>query len=460
MSYLRQRLGLTRMPSPVPSESRDAALSSPYPDDQPVANDPYKVLEDVIYKEFWENEEFKQLLRKRGDEETRDKMYEALRGIVISNLSLLPRGTDIDKLVQQMLNELWGYGPLEPLLRAEDISEVQVNGPGIGRVRYEKAGKRIWAEDIGFRDKDHLLRVIEQIVMPTGRPFDELHPFVDTWLPDGSRVNAVHSKVAVDGPYLSIRRFIYAFTLEELVQRKALPPIAAKLLSACVEAGLNILISGGTGAGKTTFLNALSGKIPKDLSIVSCEDALELKLQHPDVRRHITVPATVEGKGEVTMKDIVKNALRQYPDWIIVGEMRGDEAFDAITAANTGHSLMTTVHANSAEEAISRLENLLLSAKPMPLLAIRQKIVHGFHLIVFVRRDRRTGVRYIHEIIQIAGMSGDEVKTIPLFRYDHRRGELVYTGQPFLFADWLEAYGLGLPPEIRTNAKTAVAVGS
>jgi pilus assembly protein CpaF len=408
-------------------------------------------LENNVRRELIEKH--RDLIRQRGHAEARDELRVIIDRLVIQSLAELPSQykSNREELVQQFLNEYTGYGPLEPLLQRDFVSEVQVNGPGVGKIRYEEKGQRQWAKGIGFRDKEHMYRVIEQIVAPTNRPFDELNPFVDCWLPDGSRVNAAHGKTAIDGPYLSVRRFIYAFSMEELIEKKAITPMAAHVLCGSVAADISVLITGGTGAGKTTFLNALSGEIPKNLSIVSAEDSLELKLQHPDVRRHITAPPTVEGKGQISMQHIVKNSLRQFPDWIVVGEVRGDEAFDLVDAGNTGHAIISTAHANNASDGISRLENLILSARNMPLTAIKQKIVRSFRLIAHAARDKRTGMRYISEIIQIAGMKDDEVEIIPLFRFKASKGALEYTGEPFLFGEEFKERGIAVPPEINTG---------
>ncbi|CEH28295.1 Type II secretion system protein E [Aneurinibacillus migulanus] len=342
-----------------------------------------------------------------------------------------------ENIIASMINDLSGFGPLDPLLALDDVSEIQVNGPGKEKIRIERKGKREWINNIAFDDENHLLRVVEHILLPTNRPFDRLHPFVDAWLPDGSRVNAVYKNVAVDGPYISIRRFLYSYSMSELLQMKPAPitPQAADFLRRCIESDMGILIAGGTGAGKTTWLNALSGLIPKDQSIVTAEDSLELRLQHPDVRRHVTSNPNLDGKGEVTMKMIVKNALRQFPDWIIIGETRGDEAWDLVDGGNTGHVVMSTTHANGSEDSISRVENLIYAANQIPLRAIHEKIRKAFKIILHVFRDKRTGIRAVGEIAQIGEIKDGMVTVVPLFKRASPKAPLEYTGHPFLFAD-------------------------
>jgi pilus assembly protein CpaF len=395
-------------------------------------------------------EEHPHLLGKRGNLQIREQLSNIiLREInkrLTGNVSIELKNNK-SKIVASLINDLSGFGPLDPLLSEPGVSEIQVNGPGKGKIRVEQNRRREWIQNLYFEDKAHLLRVVEQILIPINRRFDALHPFVDAWLPDGSRVNAVWDNVGVDGPYISIRRFLKAFTIQELLKMDPAPITAqaADFLKRCIECDLGVLIGGGTGAGKTTWLNALSGFIPHSQSIVTGEDSLEIQLQHPDVRRHITVPANAQGEGAVNMQAIVKNMLRQFPDFIVIGETRGDEAWDITEAGNTGHVVMTTVHANSAADTVPRYANLIYSAKPIQERAIQDKIRRAFQIIVYAYRDKKTGIRAIKEIAQLGPLVNGEVQVIPLFSRKNNSLPLEYTGEPFIFADTFEAQGIAVP---------------
>ncbi|MED0677618.1 ATPase, T2SS/T4P/T4SS family [Aneurinibacillus thermoaerophilus] len=401
-------------------------------------------------------EHHRELLGKRGSRETRELLTPIITSEVskrIMNSGSIFLKQNRENIISSMINDLSGYGPLDPILVRPNVSEIQVNGPGKGKIRVEENRKREWLQNVWFEDEDHLLRVIEQILLPTNRPFDPLHPFVDAWLPDGSRVNAVFRNVGVDGPYMSIRRFLYAFTIQQLLEMNPAPITkqAADFLKMAIESDLGILIAGGTGAGKTTWLNALSGLIPHSQSIVTAEDSLELRLQHPDVRRHVTSNPNLDGQGEVTMKQIVKNMLRQFPDWIIIGETRGDEAWDLVDAGNTGHVVMSTIHANSCDDSTSRLENLIYAARPLPLRAIHEKIRKAFKIIVHVFRDKRTGIRAVGEIAQVGEIGEHGVTIVPLFKRLTPTSPLEYTGKPFLFAYEFDASGIAVPDYLKAG---------
>jgi len=287
-----------------------------------------------------------------------------------------------DRIIEQVLDEVFGLGPLEPLLQDSTISDILVTTPHL--VYVERAGK-LYRTPVQFKDDGHLLRIIEKIVSRVGRRVDESSPMVDARLPDGSRVNAVVAPVAVDGPLLCIRRFgRHALRIEDLVAKLALTEGMAELLKGCVKARLNILISGGTGSGKTTLLNAVSSYIPEDERIITIEDAAELRLQQTHVARLESRPPNVEGLGAVTIRQLVVNSLRMRPDRIIVGEVRGEEALDMLQAMNTGHDgSLTTVHANTPRDALARLETMaMMGSVTLAEKAIRAQIASAVHVIV------------------------------------------------------------------------------
>jgi pilus assembly protein CpaF len=322
-----------------------------------------------------------------------------------------------DRVIEEILDEVFGLGPLEPLLQDPTISDILVTTPH--HVYVERAGK-LYRTPVEFKDDGHLLRIIEKIVSRVGRRVDESSPMVDARLPDGSRVNAVIPPVAVDGPLLSIRRFgRHALKGEDLVEKFAMTQGMLDLLKACVKARLNILICGGTGSGKTTLLNAVSSYIPEDERIVTIEDAAELRLQQTHVARMETRPANVEGTGAIQIRQLVINALRMRPDRIIVGEVRAEEALDMLQAMNTGHDgSLTTTHANSPREAIARLETLVLMAGiDLPIRAIREQIAGSVHLIVQQSR-LSDGSRKVTAITEVIGIddSGD-IEIVPIFQF-------------------------------------------
>src|SRR6266498_1261303 len=291
-----------------------------------------------------------------------------------------------ERLIDEVLDETFGFGPLEMLLKDPTISDILVNGPH--KVIVERRGK-MEKTDVKFRDNDHLLQIIDRIVSKVGRRVDETSPMVDARLPDGSRVNAVISPLSLDGASVSIRRFgANPLKLEDLLNYKAFTPEMAMLLEACIKARLNIVISGGTGCGKTTLLNTLSSFIPHDERIVTIEDAAELQLQQTHVLRLESRPPNIEGAGQVTIRDLVVNSLRMRPDRIIVGECRSKEALDMLQAMNTGHDgCMTTIHSNGARDTLSRIETMVLMAgTELPLRAIREQVASAFDVIVYMER--------------------------------------------------------------------------
>jgi len=312
------------------------------------------------------------------------------------------------QITQDSLDDLLGYGPIQPLLDDPDVSEVMVNGPK--KVYVEKKGHLV-KTGVTFEDNDHVLKIIERIILPLGRRVDADSPTVDARLPDGSRVNAVILPVSIDGPSITIRKFRKdKLSMQQLIDFGSITAPMAEFLRACVIARLNIVISGGTGSGKTTLLNVMSGSIPEDERIITIEDAAELQLQQDHIVRLETKAANLDGKGIVTIRDLVRNALRMRPDRIIVGECRGGETLDMLQAMNTGHDgSLTTLHANTPRDALSRLETMVLMAgMDLPLKVIRQQVSSAVDLIVQQTR-LKDGARKVTAITEVAGMEGDTV---------------------------------------------------
>ena len=367
---------------------------------------------------------------------------------------VLPQET-AEHLMSMAYNEITCYGPIQGLLDDNDVSEGMVNGPKL--VFIEKKGKLIQT-DVAFDDDAHVLRIIEKIILPLGRRIDPDSPTVDARLPDGSRVNAVIPPVAIDGPSITIRKFRKEkLTVDDLIRFGSLTQNMADFLQACVAARMNIVISGGTGSGKTTLLNVLSGFIPEDERIVSIEDAAELQLQQVHKVRMETKTANIDGVGQVTIRDLVRNSLRMRPDRIIVGECRGGEALDMLQAMNTGHDgSLTTVHANSPRDATSRLEVLVMMAgMDLPVKVIRQQIATAVDVIVQQTR-MKDGSRRVTAITEVAGMEGDTIVLTDIFKFEQTglspdgkiEGKLEPTGMRPMFSPKLEAAGFKLRPEV------------
>jgi pilus assembly protein CpaF len=360
------------------------------------------------------------------------------------------------QIVSESIDDILGFGPIEPYLHDETVTEVMANGPD--NVYIERNG-RIELTSARFFDDAHLRRTIEKIVGQVGRRIDEASPYVDARLADGSRVNAVIPPVAIDGPSLTIRRFSRdPYTMGTLVDFGSVSEQAATFLQACVEGRINLLVSGGTGAGKTTTLNALSGFIPHHERLVTIEDAAELKLQQPHIVRLEYRPPNIEGRGEITIRDLVRNALRMRPDRIVVGEVRGGEALDMLQAMNTGHEgSITTVHANSPRDVLSRLETMVLMAGvDLPVRAIREQIAAGIQVIAHQSR-MRDGSRRITRISELTGMEGDIITLQDIFTFDHSggldedgrlRGRLVATGIRPTITRRLHDLDIPLPAEL------------
>lgn len=359
------------------------------------------------------------------------------------------------QLFGSVLSESEDYGPIQPLIDDPEVTEIMVNGPS--RV-YVECGGRLEKTEISFADDEAVMRLIEQIILPLGRRVDANNPTVDARLPDGSRVNAVIPPVAIDGPGLTIRRFpSETMNAEDLIQFGSLSTDMAEFLRACVMSRLNILVSGGTGSGKTTLLNILSGFIPERERIVTIEDAAELQLQQEHIFRLEMKPPDPDGEGEVSIRHLVRNALRMRPDRIIVGEVRGGEALDMLQAMNTGHDgSLTTLHANTPRDAVSRLETLvLLAGFDLPLPVVRQQISSAVDLIVQQTR-LRDGSRKVTAITEVVGMEGDTVVLNEIFKFKengvdesgHISGEFNPTGMRPMFGPRLEAAGFKLSPEL------------
>jgi len=381
-------------------------------------------------------------------------LKEILNEVYTQTQLKLPESLRI-QVFRDVEDELLGYGPIQPLLEDDDITEIMINGPS--NIYIERKGKLI-KTNITFGSDAHVIRVIERIVFPLGRHIDAESPTVDGRLPDGSRVNAVIPPIALDGPSITIRKFSKnKLTIQQLVELKTITAPMAQFLRACVIAKFNIIISGGTGSGKTTLLNVLSGFIPEEERVVTIEDAAELQLRQEHVVRLETKPPNVEGRGAVTTRDLVRNALRMRPDRIVVGECRGGESLDMLQAMNTGHDgSLTTLHANSPRDALSRLETMtLMSGMDLPLKVIREQVASAVDLIVHQSR-LRDGSRKVTAITEVAGMEGETIVLTDIFKFEQTGitsdgkvlGELKPTGIRPLFSTRLEAAGFKLGPEV------------
>lgn len=369
--------------------------------------------------------------RETNDAQVRDKLEE----IIESEAAELSR-TDKVKVSQVIFDDIMGLGPLEPILSDQAVTEVMVNG--IDQTFIEKRGK-IERVELAFRDNDHLMTIIDRIVSSVGRHIDESSPMVDARLKDGSRVNVIIPPLSLTGPILTIRKFSKKpFTADNLIDFGSLSPKMVSFLEACVRGRLNVIVSGGTGSGKTTLLNVLSGFIPSDERIVTIEDAAEIQLSQDHVITLESRPSNTEGRGQVTIRDLVRNSLRMRPDRIIVGEVRSSEALDMLQAMNTGHDgSLTTTHANTPRDTIARIETMVMMAgMDLPLMAIRNQIVSAVDIIVQQAR-MRDGVRRVTNITEITGMEGDTVTMQDIFVYEtdgamdstgHFRGKFRSTG--------------------------------
>jgi len=393
--------------------------------------------------------------RRISEDELRHQLQEHLK--VILGREKVPLSTaDRTQLVQDLTDDVLGYGPISGLLADPEVNEVMVNGPN--KVFVERSGK-IVKSGASFIDENHLKRIIEKIVAQVGRRVDESTPMVDARLPDGSRVNAVIAPLAIGGPFLTIRKFAKdPFTVEDLINFGSFSRTVAQFLDACVKGRLNVIVSGGTGTGKTTALNVLSSFIPHDERIVTVEDAKELQLHQEHVLALESRPPNIEGKGEVRIRDLVRNTLRMRPDRIVVGECRGGEALDMLQAMNTGHDgSITTIHSNSPRDTLARIETMVLMAgMDLPVRAIREQMASAIDLIVHLTR-LRDGTRRVTHVSEVQGMEGDVVVLQDLFLFDFGMGvddngrflgHLKSTGIRPKFGERLADNGIRLGPEI------------
>ncbi|MGL4239109.1 CpaF family protein [Tabrizicola sp.] len=379
----------------------------------------------------------------------------SLTGEALDDMSVALNKEDRQALTQELYDEVMGLGPLEPLLKDESINDILVNGPK--RIFVERSGK-LQLSDVTFRDERHLLRIIDKIVSAVGRRVDESNPYCDARLSDGSRFNCMIPPIAVDGSLVSIRKFKKdKLRIEDLVRFGAFTEEMAAYLQAAVSCRLNIIVSGGTGSGKTTTLNALSSFIDNHERVLTIEDTAELQLQQVHVGRMESRPANVEGKGAVTQRDCLRNALRMRPDRIIVGETRGEEVIDMLQAMNTGHDgSMTTIHANNPRDAISRLENMVAMAGiEMPLKAVRSQIASAVNLMVQASR-LQDGTRRMTSVTEITGMEGEVISMQEVFRFERLGvepsgkiiGRFNATGIRSTFSDRFRQWGFDLPASI------------
>lgn len=421
------------------------------------ARDPYGHVKEELHGKIIE--ELKNLKSPEREDKRHVRAYieKLVNDNIESGAEHIPR-LDRMRIVDELFDEIMGYGPITPLLNDPEISEIMVNGPE--QVYVERKGK-IELTEVFFRNDAHVMNIIDRIVSPLGRRIDESMPMVDARLPDGSRVNAIIPPLSLVGPVITIRKFSQdPLTIEDLIQFNTLTPEMARFLEACVKSRLNIVVSGGTGSGKTTTLNVLSSFISPTERIITIEDAAELQLHQPHVVTLESRPPNIEGKGAISIRDLVRNALRMRPDRIIVGEVRSGETLDMLQAMNTGHDgSLTTGHANSPRDMLSRLETMVLMAgMDLPVRAIREQIASAIDLIIHQSR-LRDGSRRITHITEVQNMEGDVIVLQDLFNFiqtgvdDDGRviGEFRATGMRPKFIDRLEVSGYKLPVEVFTN---------
>lgn len=432
----------------VGSQEMDSSRGKKEGDSRTPQNETYTSLKKMVHSEMIEAVNRDKKDHFQSEEEKEAYFKTQIENIVNSkdlDLNRAQRG----RLIEEIYDDVAGFGPLEPLLSNPDITEIMVNGHD--RVYVEIAGK-IQLTDVRFTDETHVMNVINRIVASVGRRIDEANPMVDARLPDGSRVNAVIAPVSLSGPTITIRKFFKKpLSVSELINYGSISPKMMNFLEACVKGRVNIVVSGGTGSGKTTLLGILSGFIPDDERIVTIEDAAELQLRQEHVITMESRPANVEGVGMITIRDLVRNALRMRPDRIVVGEVRSGETLDMLQAMNTGHDgSLTTAHANSPRDVLSRLETMvLMSGIEMPVKAIREQIASAVDIIVHQAR-MRDGSRKIVNITEVVGMEGDVITLQDIYTYQmegvdatgKQKGSFVATGVRPAFMDDLAAMGI------------------
>jgi len=427
-----------------------AAGNEPVASTHSSVRDAYQKLRREIHLAVLERVELERLSRLPQDQVRQE--IAALISRILDEDRMPANDIERRQLAVDIYDEMFGFGPLEPLLRDPGISDILVNT--CRQVYVERSGQ-LELTDVTFYDDAHLMKVIEKIVSRVGRRIDESTPMVDARLPDGSRVNAIIPPSAIDGPLMSIRRFaVNPLKMDDLVSYQSLTPPMAELLDALARAKVNVLVSGGTGSGKTTLLNILSGFIPRSERIVTIEDAAELQLQQPHVLRLETRPPNIEGKGEITQRTLVRNALRMRPDRIILGEVRGAEALDMLNAMNTGHEgSLATIHANTPRDALTRLENMIsVGGLTLPTKTMRQQIASAISVVVQATR-LTDGKRKIVSIQELTGMEGDIINMQEIFTFKRTgmdrdgavRGHFCATGVRPKFAERLQAFGINLP---------------
>ncbi|MDT7541621.1 MAG: pilus assembly protein CpaF [Acidobacteriota bacterium] len=446
---LRERLVRETAQQPVPMIARGAGAATG-DDEQANTRHSFQEMKSRLHRAIINRMDLTKLGQLDPDQLHAEVARLAENLLAIENMPL--SGADRERLVEEVRHELFGLGPLEPLLADPAVCDILVNDPQ--NIYIERHGK-IERTDVTFKDSEHLMRVIERIVSSVGRRIDESSPMVDARLKDGSRVNAIIPPLALDGPVLSIRRFgAEPLRIDRLIEYGAITKDIAEMFQMCVHARLNVLISGGTGAGKTTLLNALSAYIPVEQRIITIEDSAELQLQQPHVVRLETRPPNIEGRGEVTQRDLVKNALRMRPDRIVIGEVRGGEAIDMLQAMNTGHDgSLTTIHANTPRDAIARLETMIqMTGMRLSDRAMRQQIASALDLVIQVAR-LSDGTRRVTSISEITGMEGETITMQEIFQFERKGvdkdgkviGRFRPTGVRPRFAERLKQYGMQLP---------------
>jgi pilus assembly protein CpaF len=450
----------------VPATETEKKVPKQAPKRMEVKREQPQKKKELPLKTTDKQKELKKILHKQILEEMKDKedieavipKIDEMAMEIIKEDETFRTNVDRKQVVDDLINDLTGFGPINPLLLDEEVSEVMVNGPD--QVYCERKGKLVLT-DVTFRDNDHVLHVIEKIVAPLGRRIDESSPMVDARLPDGSRVNAIIPPLALNGPTITIRKFAAdPFVIDDLVSFGTLTKEMAIFIDACVKARLNMFVSGGTGSGKTTTLNVLSNFIPNDERIVTIEDAAELQLGQDHVVSLESRPPNIEGKGAITIRDLVRNSLRMRPDRVVIGEVRGAEALDMLQAMNTGHDgSLATGHSNSPRDMISRLETMvLLGGVDLPVKAIREQISGAIDVIIQQSR-LKDGSRKIVKITEVQGLEGDVIVLQDIFTFEQNGrdengkiiGKLVPTGVRPKFYERLENSGITIEPGVFIN---------